>query len=237
MNNNTRPNHVALIKQFLANRRDTEIIETGFPFVTISRQSAAGGHTLARCILQHMDRYPDEELLQGWEMFDEKLCAIVAVDDVNSASYESLVTEEYKSDLHQAIYDMIIGRSEQFSTYKKIFEMLHALAKLGKVIMIGRAGAFVTAGMPGGIHIRLVADEAHRVRWAMERLGVDEAKALETVRRQDRDRERLVKEFFNQNVNDPNHYDAVFNASRMSQEDLAEIIVQMIRSKASGAGK
>lgn len=71
----------------------------------------------------------------------------------------------------------------------------------------------------------------------MERLSVDEAKAAETVRRQDRDRERLVREFFNRDVNNPVHYDAVFNTSRMSHEDLAAIIVRMIRSRALKNGK
>ena len=230
------PNQMALIKQYLKNRVDTEIIGTGSPFITISRQSAAGGHTLARCVLQEMDKHPDEELFRGWEMFDEKLCAVVAQSDVDSVSYESLVSEDYQSGLHQTIYDMLVGHSEQFSTYKRIFEVVKTLASIGKVIIIGRAGVFVTAQMPAGIHLRLVAEEAKRVRWARERLEVAEAKAVELVRKQDRDRERLVKDFFDKDINEATHYDAIFNTGRMEHRDLAKMILHMIRAKAAETG-
>ena len=228
-------NQMALLKQYLKDREDTEIPDSGFPFVTISRQAGAGGHTLARKVLQEMDKYPDDELLQGWEMFDEKLCAVVAQDNAMSSSFESLVREEYKPALHQVIYDMLIGHSEQFSTYKKIFEVVRILGMIGKVLIIGRAGAFVTAGMPKGIHLRLVADERKRMTWAMPRFEMKEDLALAAIRKQDKDRERMVRDFFGKDLKDPVHYDVVFNTARQDLDAMARIIVQMIRARATQA--
>jgi cytidylate kinase len=151
-------------------------------------------------------------------------------------SYESLVSEDYQAGIHQTIYDMLIGHSEQFSTYKRVFEVAKTLASIGKVIIIGRAGVFVTAQMPAGIHLRLVAEESKRVKWARERLEVTEAKAVEIVRKQDRDRERLVKDFFDKDINEAAHYDAIFNTGRLEHDVLAKIILQMIRAKAAEPG-
>ena len=226
-------NQMALIKQYLKDREDTEIPDSGLPFVTISRQAGAGGHTLARKILQEMDKYPDDELLQGWEMFDEKLCAVVAQDDAMNASFESLVREEYKPALHQVIYDMLVGHSEQYSTYKRIFEVVRILGMIGKVIIIGRGGAFVTAGLPKSIHLRLVADENKRLEWALPRYEMDKGRALPALRGQDKDRERMVRDFFAKDLTNPLHYDAIFNTGTQTLDDIARLVVQMIRDRAA----
>ena len=43
--------HLALLKQYIREKEDSDIVSHGFPFVTISRQSGAGGHMLAKAIL------------------------------------------------------------------------------------------------------------------------------------------------------------------------------------------
>ena len=221
--------HMALLKKYIREKEDADIINRGYPFVTISRQAGAGGHALARDILWEMDNHAqNNELFQGWDLFDQTVCALVMQDPEVSASFDALVTEEYRSETSQFLYDMMTGRSQQYATYKRIFEIVRILATLGKAIIIGRAGVCVTHKMPHGIHIRLIASEESRIKTLMkeQNLGYDEARKF--MQKSDRERERLIKDFFNKDINDPLLFDVTFNMDTQSTADLAAIIVQMI---------
>jgi len=165
-------NHAEAIRAFLAHRHDLHGGPTGLPFVTISRQTGAGGHVLGREILRRLADSPEPELKQGWEMFDQKLCALLAQDPELNASFESLVAEEYRDEIHQTILEMFTGRAEQYALQKKIAEVIRRLAMLGKAIIVGRGGMCVARGLPQGVHLRLVAPEATRLHNAMRAFAV-----------------------------------------------------------------
>jgi cytidylate kinase len=52
--------------------------------------------------------------------------------------------------------------------------------------------------------------------------------ALKTLRRQERDRTRLIKNYFNEDISDPLLYDAVWNTDRVPVEVIAATLVPMI---------
>ena len=65
-------NHAKMIQQFLAEKRDfADLPEYGFPFVTISRQAGAGGHLLSYIILTELLKSKENDLFQGWHVFDK----------------------------------------------------------------------------------------------------------------------------------------------------------------------
>ena len=70
-------NHAAVIRQFLRERRGEEFVAESFPFVTISREAGAGGHTLARDILRKLEIVQPGAFSEEWEVFDHKLCAMI----------------------------------------------------------------------------------------------------------------------------------------------------------------
>lgn len=222
-----------LIKRYIKDNQDIDITETGYPFVTISRQAGAGGHSLAREILKELDKWQDQEWARDWEVFDYKLCLLIIQDTKLNASFESLMKEEYRSGIHQAIYEMLVGKTEQYNLQKRIFEIVRILATIGRVIIVGRGGAFVTQDMPNGLRLRIVGSEAMRLKNMMKLLEKDKAETLKTMRKQDADRAKLVKDFFNKDINNPLDYDMVWNADRFSQEETARITVEMLVKKAA----
>ena len=225
--------HMTLLKRYIKDKEDSEIVSRGFPFVTISRQAGAGGHVLARDILCEMENHAQaNELFRGWDLFDQTVCALVMQDPEIRASFDALVSEEYRSETQQLLYDMMTGRSQQYSTYKRIFEIVRILATLGKAIIIGRAGVCVTRKIPHGIHIRLIASDETRIRTMMKEQNVGRDQAEKVMRRQDKERRHLIKDFFNVDINDPLLFDATFNIDKQSTTDLAALIVQMIKLKA-----
>lgn len=224
-------NHVAIIKQYLKSRQSEELVAEAYPFVTISREAGAGGHTLARDILRKLDgRFP-EEFCEGWEVFDQKLCAVIAQDNSIGMTFDALVQEEYRSEATQIIHDLVAQRASRYVAYKRMFEVVRLLATLGKCVIVGRGGMCVTADMPLGVNIRLVADLKTRIRNMAQLLECSEAKAETAVHQGDKDRKRLIHDFFGKDISDPLLYDATFNAERMAIPEIADLVVDMVKQK------
>lgn len=226
-----RINHVALVKQFLRNRSQEELVIDEYPFVTISREAAAGGHTLAREILRRLETKFPGDLAEGWEVFDHKLCLMIAQDEKLGITFDQLLAEEYRSEISQVINEMIAQKAARYRVYKTTFEIVRMLATIGKCVIVGRAGMCITADLPLGVNIRLVANRPVRVKRMMQLLEVGETEASRKVREQDRDRRRLVHDFFGKEITDPLLYDAIFNTDRMATEEIADVVVDMIAQK------
>jgi hypothetical protein len=228
--------HLALLKQYIKEKEDSDIISHGFPFVTISRQSGAGGHMLAKAILTENEKHAkNDELFQGWQVFDREVCALVAQDPELGDSFDAMLTERYQTESQQIVHDLLDGRSRQFMMYKRIFEIVRILATLGKTIIIGRGGVCVTRKMPQGIHIRLIASKETRIKAIMDDHHFEQKEAEKVMYQQDKERARLIRDYFSAHIDDPLLYDAVFNIDKLVTRDLAAVIVQMIKLKAKKA--
>lgn len=225
-------NHLKIVHQFLAERRSFEDLpEYGFPFVTISRQAGAGGHLLSYVILSEFLKFKGTDIFEGWHVFDKDLCEVVAKDPMLQGSMEDLVSEKYQSEFHEFIDGLFSGQSKQYLSYKTSFKVVRMLATIGKVIIVGRCSSMVTADLPQGVHIRLVAPKSSRVVWMMKRFKLSKDAATEAVEKQDADRRKLVKLFFHRDIEDPLLYDAVWNTGKVPLEIITRSTIDMIKER------
>lgn len=225
-------NHLKLMQKLLKERRDFEDLpEFDFPFVTISRQAGAGAHLLSYVLLSEFLKHRDNELFEGWHVFDKQLCDAIEQDPVWQNTVEALATEEYHSEFTDFLESLFTGKSKQYAHNKSTFRVVRMLAQLGKVILVGRCSSLVTLDLPRGIHIRLVAPHAQRVAWMMKRFKYSRDQARDVIDKQDSDRRKLVKLFFQRDVEDPLLYDAIWNTSRVDMETICHSTVEMIESR------
>lgn len=231
-------NHLKMIQQFLKEKRDFEDLpEYGFPFVTISRQSGAGGHLLAYVILTEFLKHRDNNtVFEGWHVFDKELCEVVARDPLLQNDMEVLVAEKYRSGFNDFVESLFTGRSEQDTLYRTTFKVVRMLALIGKVILVGRGGSLVTADLPQGVHIRLVAPEPHRIVWMMKRFKLNKEDAREAVLKQDADRRKLIKLFFHRDIEDPLLYDMVWNTGKVGLDVITGATIDLIKARARSEG-
>jgi hypothetical protein len=231
-------NHLKLLHDYLREKRQLEDIPaTGFPFITVSRQAGAGGHLLAHVILTDFLKYKDDDFFAGWHVFDRELCEVVAEDPEVQSSMEDLLTERRRSEAYEFIEGLLTGLPRQYLQHKKTFRIIRVLALLGKVIIVGRAGAMVTSDLPFGIHLRLVASEAARTGWMMRKLKATKDRAHAAIRDQDSDRRRLVKTFFGRDIDDPLAYDAVFNSEKMDPHEMSYATIEMLKLRRAKQAK
>jgi cytidylate kinase len=227
--------HLELLQRHLTRKQDFDVVDHGYPFVTISREPGAGGHTLGREIIREVDRQPDAPWSRGWDLFDQKLCAVVAQNPETAANFDSLIREEYRSGLQQSVYEMFVGRAEEHALQKRIAAVLRFLAFVGRVVLVGRGGMCVTRHLPGGLHIRLVAPLEVRVRRMMEMTEGDEDKARVEIRQQERSRARLIQDIYGRDIADPLLYDMVFNTSTLDNATIAKAVVGVLVSRLTDA--
>ncbi len=145
---------------------------------------------------------------------------------------KSLLTEEYHSEIQEFLTSVFGGPAHQYELYKKTFELVRTLAAIGKVIIVGRGAVFATMDMPAGVRVRLIAPESVRVKRMAELLQIDKAKARDVVRSRDRQRSRMVFDFFNKDSNDPSSYDGVWDTSEQTMEEIAQEVLTLIEKKA-----
>jgi len=202
------------------------------PFVTISRQAGAGGHSLAKRLIEVFEQQEDTELFGGWDMFDQKLVAMVADDPDLRVSVESLLGEQYHHSADDFFRQILTSTTHQDIVMDRMFRLVRVLAEVGKSIIVGRAGSEVTHGLGPAVSIRLVAPEEVRVKRIMELHGLDERKARESAEKNDRGRARLLRRNFRVDIDDPFRYDAIWNTAAVSFDGLAASIVALLRKRA-----
>lgn len=198
------------------------------PFVTISRQAGAGGHHLADGLMETFAAHEDKHLFGGWQVFDKRLCELVADDPVYTHSLEELMAEEYRTRTDEFFHQILRSSVDQRAVAERVFRVVRAVASVGKAIIIGRAGSEVTRDMAGGIHVRLIAPETVRIHGVMDHYEIDEKAARAESKRLDEARARLLKTHFKVDIDDPSRYDVVFNTGRVSVDSVVDAVVMLL---------
>ena len=223
-------NQADVVRRYLVNPRDVDFRDTGFPFITISRQAGTEAHALGRFIIMALAEHEDPDLKTGWDLFDQKLCALIAQNKSLDADYDKLVNDGYREEgLRRMVYEMLIGNSQQYKIQKKVEEVIRLLARLGKVVIIGRAGFLIARDMPGAIHIRLIASLDYRIQDVMKHDNLSEAQAAKKVQEIDAERAAFLKSHHNFDIHDLSRFDLVWNLDRVRAPEMVKATAELVQ--------
>ena len=106
--------------------------------------------------------------------------------------------------------------------------LIQDLAAHNDVVIIGRGSQAILAKTPSVVHVLLVAPLEHRI----ESLAAREGVSLEAARKREHDgakgRSAFHNKFFNINVDEPSLYHLALNASRLTPEEVTEMIASAV---------
>jgi cytidylate kinase len=111
-------------------------------------------------------------------------------------------------------------------TQRHILE--YALAE--SIVLMGRGGNFLFEGIPFALRVRIIAPmEARLLRKTKERdlsdfSSLDEKAIRSVLEKTDKDRENMIKAFFNRSWNDPKAYDITFNMAILTAQEVIDTI-------------
>ncbi len=101
----------------------------------------------------------------------------------------------------------------------------------GDVIIYGRGGQDLLAGIDNVLRVRVIAPFELRVeRWA-EREWIDPDLAYTLVRKNDQQRAGFIKYYYDRDWDDPLHYDLVINTAKLSEETAVRQIIAGVKDE------
>lgn len=203
------------------------------PFVTISRQSGAGGHTVAEALIEAFAAQQDKELFGEWQMFDQNLVETLADESDLKVSLDSLLSEDYQTRADDFFRQALSATTPQDVVMQHVFHRVRDLAEVGKVIIVGRAGAQATQGIGPGVSMCLIAPEKVRVKRMMEVHDLAKKPARKLTRKHDAGRARLLKRHFKVDANDALQYDMTLNTDKMSSQAIVQAVIAVLRERAA----
>lgn len=103
------------------------------------------------------------------------------------------------------------------------------LARQGNVILYGRGGQDLLAGLRNVLRVRIIAPFDERVENFAEREWIDPDLARELIRKSDHQRGGFIHFYFDRDWRDPLGYDLVYNTARLSPAAVVESIVAASR--------
>jgi len=114
---------------------------------------------------------------------------------------------------------------QRSSHHEAAEQVIREVARTGRGVILGRAGAVVLADHPQALHVRLDGPPAARVRQAMRLSDVDEATAERRRRKTDRAREAYVKRYYGCDARDSRLYDMVLDSTRLGLDRCVDLVV------------
>lgn len=202
-------------------------------FVTLSRQTGAGGITVGRLLVDALeDLFQDPSRAHlgspSWTIFDKNLVSKVLEDHKLSERMADYMPESKHSEIRDMIEELFGLHPAEWSLVKKTSETLFRLATVGHVILVGRGAHIVARRLPGGIHVRLIGSYRKRVQHVMSYYELSHLQAEQKVKEEDEGRRHYLKKYFGKDIDDALLYDLVINTDAVSYEEAARIIAQSV---------
>ncbi len=209
-----------------AKEQDNWVADGTNSLVTLSRQFGAEGEEMA---------FRATEILTGmshgkqpWIVVDQDMGERVIADHHLPTRISRFFSGEEVLSIEEHI-EGIFGISVPGATrIENLTRTIVQLARIGHVILVGRAAHLITAKFPRAVHVRVIGSFERRVERiaASRHCTWDEAAA--EVRKVDQQRRRFIATYFHSNLEDLSPFDMILNTDRVSVEEGAHMIAQLV---------
>jgi hypothetical protein len=196
---------------------------TGMPFVTISRETGAGGHTLSKMLQGYLDmKWPLTQ--SDWTVFDKDLVQMAMKEHGMPERFADYLPEKRISEIKSLIGELAGLHPPLWELNQLVLESLLHLGNIGGVILIGRGSNIITRKLHNGLHLRLVGSLKQRVKRIVDLHKIPASEAKSFIKKEDRERRLWIKDNFNEAIDDPLGYDLTLNTDTLSMEDITSLV-------------
>ena len=180
--------------------------------VTFSRQSGSLGSQIARSLAEAL-KIP---LLDKEDL--EKRLAEFGVESASLEKYD---------EKRPGFWEVFSSDKNRYLHFLK--SAIYSFAHEGRGLIVGRGGQVLLAGIPGVLHVRVVAPAAVRRQRLQEAYGCDERQAEQILRHTDTNRAGFHRFFFSVGWDDPELYDLVLNTNSLAVEAAVNLLRNAVR--------
>ncbi len=163
-----------------------------------------------------------ERVARVLETFLER--SAVGDPTLGASGVEILMSRSYTDALTAAHHPVL--------TDAKYVEILRSvmteLAATGNVVILRRGGQALLHGIPGVLHVNVVAPFQDRLARTMQREKLDKAAAEKHLKDADQNRLAYFRKFFKVNPDSPEWYHLTVNTHLLSVEKAGQLIVRVL---------
>lgn len=192
--------------------------------ITIGRQFGSGG----KCVAEVLGRK------LGIPVYDQELIMKAAQESGFSAEFFEQSDEKRRFFSLSSIFATAYSsETENYMSDKGLFriqcETIRNIAAQGSAVIVGRCSDYVLRDMENKLDVFLTSPLEKRAARVAERQGIDYAKALETVEREDRNREEYYNYYTFGNWGVASNYDLCIDSDKLGDEGTADMIIEFAR--------
>ena len=200
--------------------------------LTISRQFGAGGLSLGKQIADELGySFVSDEIIsmiakkarvsQGWVQSIEKEAGNKIQSFLSSVIPRALVDrilDDQKGYIDEEIYLDLLA------------QIIRQIASDGNCVILGRGGQYILKNEKDVFHVLLIADKKDRIDFMETNYKLSRPQATQVVNAEDKRRTSLYRKLHQSDYDQPDHYHATFNMSRLTLGIASSMICQMLRS-------
>ena len=192
--------------------------------ITIGRQFGSGGKCVAEVLGKKL----------GIPVYDQELIMKAAQESGFSAEFFEQSDEKRRFFSLSSIFATAYSsETENYMSDKGLFriqcETIRNIAGQGSAVIVGRCSDYVLRDMENKLDVFLTSPLEKRAARVAERQGIDYAKAMETVEREDRNREEYYNYYTFGNWGVASNYDLCIDSDKLGDEGTADMIIEFAR--------
>ena len=191
--------------------------------ITISREFGSGGRLIGRRLAEKLDvPYYDKELLD--RIAEESGFSREMMEDAEKKAKNSF--------LYSLMSAMGTGEtgSESMSLNERFFlahfDTIREIAEEGSCVIVGRCADYILRGMPEATNVFIYAEEADKIKRAVEEYGVPEDSVKKMMKDTDKARANYYAYHTGQKWGEPVNYHLSMDSGYIEIEDIVDIIIK-----------
>ena len=198
-----------------------------YPCITVSRETGAGAEMVCEELIKILESLSEADEI-NWTYFDRELIEKVLADHNLPKQLNKYMKEDKYRYLSEDVNVLLGLHPSQRTILQKISESILQLARMGKVIIVGRGANIITSKLKNTFHVRLIASMEKRVEHIKSIMNFSEKEALVHIKKEDENRKKYLKSYFHVDVDDPLLYHMTVNTDLLTHEGAAYLIAEAV---------
>jgi cytidylate kinase len=198
------------------------------PFITLSRETGCHSIHIGELLIRKLN---NDQPKRPWRLISKEIIDLSAQKlSIATHEIEAMYGAEKRGHLLEIIraFGSRDYKSDQ-TIRKEIRQFIRNIAQSGHIVIVGRAGAALTAGLPKGYHCRLFAPIDWRIDQVMQLKQLDHNHSKQYITETDRIRNQFFIDFSHKSIAQTT-FDLHINNMTFTDEHIAEILYRMIQS-------
>ncbi len=192
--------------------------------ITISREFGCEAYPMT----MHLQEIMEKKTGQPWAIMDKALLEEVAKHHQLSEELVSRLGEKKSRIMDEVLSTFSPHWKSDNDYFRLLGKHLFSLAEKGNSIIVGRGGAIITQQLKNCYHFRMYASHGYKVASIAKRLNISKEEAEGVVKKNQKQRDAFIHDYFNLDPHDLRFYHLLFNNDKNSPERIAQMIAEYV---------